>query len=538
MILRVLSALSLFTIFFSSAVPTKAQETGAESITASELRTHLQFIAADELAGRNAPSTELKITSRYLAAIVESYGFQPLMSDGSFLQHLPLEVRSIVPGETHFKVSSDSGEHHFSYPQAFGLTRFSLSGRFSGEVVFVGYGLEAPDQGWDDYGSIDLTGKVVVMLEGSLPADHLLRQPENRRIVRRRSYAARERGAAAVINVISEERETEFRQRNLIFQTRNQVSLRSSEDAPGISSGPSLAQPFHSIEVRHDVAAALLGVSGNDLSEMFAALGRGEQLKGKEITGSRVEGAVSSSVRDDYTSNVVAFLPGSDPVLKDEYVLFGAHHDHLGVREGRILNGADDNGSGSVALLELAQAFSLERPKRSVVMVWHTAEEKGLWGAEYFMEHSPIAYEKMSAELNLDMICRNDPESLYLIGSDKLSTRLDAVINSVNDRYIHLNFDYTYNDNAHPDRFFFRSDHYPYIQYGIPAVWFFCGTTEDYHQETDSIDRVDFKKMERVARLVYLVGFEIANMSGILELDAHPQITSRGAHNLQVRWRQ
>ena len=143
----------------------------------------------------------------------------------------------------------------------------------------------------------------------------------------------------------------------------------------------------------------------------------------------------------------------------------------------------------------------------------------------------------MSAELNMDMICRNDPDHLYIIGSNKLSSELDAIINAINDRNIGLNLDYKYEDPSHPDNFFFRSDQYSYIQYGIPAVWYFCGTTDDYHRETDTIDRVDFVKMAKVTRFVYLTSMTIGNLPEMLKLDVHPEITSRGEHNLQVKWR-
>jgi Zn-dependent M28 family amino/carboxypeptidase len=202
-----------------------------------------------------------------------------------------------------------------------------------------------------------------------------------------------------------------------------------------------------------------------------------------------------------------------------------------------VYNGADDNGSGMVAMLELAQAMVIEPPKRSVIFVWHTGEEKGLWGSFYFVSHSPVPVENMSAELNMDMLCRNDPNSIYLIGSNKLSTELDASIHAMNDQSIHLNLDYTYEDPDHPDRFFFRSDQYPYIRYGIPAVWFFCGTTEDYHQETDTEDRVDYTKMERVTKLVYLTAMDIGNKAEMLNLDIHPEITTRGEHNVKINWR-
>jgi Zn-dependent M28 family amino/carboxypeptidase len=246
---------------------------------------------------------------------------------------------------------------------------------------------------------------------------------------------------------------------------------------------------------------------------------------------------LKTSKGKDSTYNVVAWLEGTDEQLKKEYILFGSHHDHIGTREGRIYNGADDNGSGTVAMLELAQALQIQRPKRSVIFVWHTAEEKGLWGSRYFVEHSPVPIDNMSAELNMDMICRNDPDHLYIIGSNKLSSELDAIINAVNDKHIRVELDYKYEDPKHPDNFFFRSDQYPYIQYGIPAVWFFCGTTEDYHQETDTIDRVDFAKMERVTRFVYLTAMALGNKPEMLRLDLHPEITSRGEHNLKVKWR-
>jgi Zn-dependent M28 family amino/carboxypeptidase len=145
--------------------------------------------------------------------------------------------------------------------------------------------------------------------------------------------------------------------------------------------------------------------------------------------------------------------------------------------------------------------------------------------------------EKISAQLNLDMISRNDPDSIYLIGSRILSSGLDEALRHVNAQDTRLGFDYAYEDPRHPDRFFFRSDHYPYIQYGIPAVWLFCGTTEDYHQETDTVSRVDFEKMARITRLAFASILYIGNLTDLLALDVHPEITTRGAHNTRITWR-
>jgi Zn-dependent M28 family amino/carboxypeptidase len=189
----------------------------------------------------------------------------------------------------------------------------------------------------------------------------------------------------------------------------------------------------------------------------------------KALTGKTAEIAVLFDHRTVTTPNVVAYLPGSDPVLKDEYVVIGSHHDHNPPREGRVFPGADDNASGCVAMFVIAKAMMLERPKRSVIFVWHTAEERGLVGAYYFVQHSPVPPEKISANLNLDMITRNDTNSIYLIGSTKISSELDRSFHAMN-AGVKLTLDYKYDDPAEPNRFFFRSDQYPYMRYGIPGV--------------------------------------------------------------------
>ncbi|MDH5745132.1 MAG: M28 family peptidase [Candidatus Aminicenantes bacterium] len=512
-----------------------AQQTAVDSITAEELKFHLGFIASDEFQGRNAPSQGLNIASRYIATQVESYGLRSLMPDGSFFQKIPLEVHTVDQAHTRIRLTSRRATKDFTFPQDFGISdRFYKEMKISGEVLFVGYGLSSSKLSWDDLQGLNLKGKIVVMLDPDLPGNHRLNIPENRRILRFRSHNIGGKGAAAVLTVISEEREKNLTENGFHFDSSPRCRL--AEELKTVWMKPS-QQRYLRAEIRHSVATEILGLSQEELKEMFATIKRGEQVPAKELQRKKIDISLKIQKGRDSTHNVVAWLEGTNEQLKQEYVLFGSHHDHIGAREGRVFNGADDNGSGTVAMLEIAQALSIARPKRSVILVWHTAEEKGLWGSRYFVEHSPVPVEKMSAELNMDMICRNDLDHLYLVGSNKLSSELDAIIQAVNDRHIRMNFDYTYEDPKHEDNFFFRSDQYPYIQYGIPAVWFFCGTTEDYHQETDTVDRADFDKMERVTRLVYLIAMEIGNWPEMLKLDLHPEITTRGEHNLKVRWR-
>jgi Zn-dependent M28 family amino/carboxypeptidase len=231
------------------------------------------------------------------------------------------------------------------------------------------------------------------------------------------------------------------------------------------------------------------------------------------------------------TQNVVAVFEGSDPVLKDEYVALGAHYDHVGiglpVNGDAIYNGADDDGSGTTALLAMAEALAKapKRPKRSVLFVWHTGEEKGLWGSRYFTNYPTVPLEKIVTQINIDMIGRSKkegdtnirnadlsgPNEVYVIGSKMMSTELGELTEIVNKDYLNITFNYRYDNPTDPNRFFFRSDHYNYARKGIPIVFFFDGVHEDYHRPGDSVDKIDLQKMEKVTRTVYMLLWEVAN---------------------------
>lgn len=236
-----------------------------------------------------------------------------------------------------------------------------------------------------------------------------------------------------------------------------------------------------------------------------------------------------------YTQNVVGVLEGTDPVLKNEYVAMGAHYDHVGnsistncrpIDGDTICNGADDDGSGTTAILAMAEAFSHgARPKRSLLFVWHCGEEKSLWGSAYINEFPIIPLNQIITQLNIDMIGRSKkegdtnprnkelsgPNEIYVIGSKMMSTELGELSERINNSYLKLNFNYKYDDPRDPNRFFFRSDHFNYAQKGIPIIFYFDGEHEDYHRPTDSPDKIDYQKMEKVTRTVYVTAWELAN---------------------------
>ncbi|HEX7241047.1 MAG TPA: M28 family peptidase, partial [Longimicrobiaceae bacterium] len=219
--------------------------------------------------------------------------------------------------------------------------------------------------------------------------------------------------------------------------------------------------------------------------------------------------------------NVVGVLPGSDPARAGEYVAVGAHYDHIGVGDpvngDSINNGADDDGSGTVAVLEIAERFAAaaQRPARSLLLVWHTAEEEGLLGSEYFTDHPTVPRASIVAQLNIDMIGRNHPDSLSVVGSRRLSTGLGATIEAVNRRAQRpLLFDYGYDAPGHPEQIFCRSDHYNYARYGIPIAFFTIGLHADYHKPSDELEKIDFDKLTRVTQLIGDVVGEVANAPG------------------------
>jgi len=234
-----------------------------------------------------------------------------------------------------------------------------------------------------------------------------------------------------------------------------------------------------------------------------------------------------------YTQNVVATLEGADPALRREHVALGAHYDHVGIGTpvdgDSIYNGADDDGSGTTAVLAIAGAFARgERPRRSLLFVWHAGEEVGMWGSRYLNEHPPVPPDDIVAQLNIDMIGRSrqagddsaanrdltGPEEVYVIGPQIMSDDLGALIAGVNDDYLGLEIDDRYDRVDEPSRFFFRSDHIHYARNGIPIAFFFTGVHEDYHRPSDHAARIDYAKLEKVTRTIYAVARELANQEG------------------------
>jgi Zn-dependent M28 family amino/carboxypeptidase len=378
----------------------------------------------------------------------------------------------------------------------------------------------------DAYQGLDVKDKIVVIASGDgLPKGISQADLTGRRGVDWDDPAAyaQKRGAKALLAIPDFQMISNwerFRQRIMERTQATVEKFRADEpQLPRVIISPQMANALFQGEARNATAIFDGAATGNNVAPF-------ELSADKRVSINLVArpGVVS-------TQNVVAVLEGSDPVLKNEYVAIGAHYDHVGigapVNGDIIYNGADDDGSGTTAILAIAEALAKTspRPKRSVLFVWHCGEEKGLWGSKYFTQFPTVPLSQVVTQLNIDMIGRSKregdatpanknlsgPNEIYVIGSKMMSTELGQLSERVNASYLNLAFNYKYDEPNDPERFFFRSDHYNYAQKGIPIIFYFDGVHEDYHRPSDEVSKIDFQKMEKVTRTIYLTLREIAN---------------------------
>jgi hypothetical protein len=504
--------------------PPSAAHGNADAITAAQLREYLTFIASDEMEGRDTPSRGLDTTAKFIAMNLERWGFKPAGDDGTFFQRIALQRSQLDPE----KCSAEIENQKFTYGQDFlagGDRRMAVAGgTASGSCVYVGTGYVLAAQNIDPYAGLDVRDKILVVT-GGLPKGVTFRSlqgEEGKDWDSPTGYAARH-GARGVIVLPSFSTLNQWNQlrQNAVTQGRYQVA-RFNEGGPA---------RVPSITISLAMFEALFRGEKQGAAELFSSILRGEPGESFALSANRtVSFTAGVKTETASTQNVVAVLEGSDPALKNEYVAMGAHYDHLGI--GRpvnghaIYNGADDDGSGTTAILAMAEAFAHgPRPKRSLLFVWHCGEEKGLWGSTYFSRFPTVPLDHVVAQLNIDMIGRSrlpddtnpangslsGPNEIYVIGSKMMSTDLGELSERVNKGYLNLNFNYRYDDPRDPNGFFFRSDHYNYARKGIPIIFYFDGVHADYHRPSDTVEKIDFAKMEKVTRTVFATAWELAN---------------------------
>jgi hypothetical protein len=484
-----------------------------DSITPTELRMHLEFLASDELGGRYTLSPNFPIAARYLAAHLEAYGFRGAGNNG-FLQTFEVVSAKPDPANNNLTLTLGDNTTNYGFGDVYPFNAIS-TGSAQGAIVFVGSGISSRSQNRDDYAGLDAKGKIVLMAPG-IPADIDASRLEPSE---QGEGAARAHGAVGILYLPAQRFADAMKNKAFVerFATRESVRLAREADGrlPSLTLGP-------------DLADKLLALAGLNLKAAYEALSKKQPLVPKALNGASARIDVAVQQTRSTTENVAGILDGTDPQLKNEYVVFSAHYDHLKTTaDGKIYPGADDDGSGTTAVLAIARAMSLNRPKRSVLVMFHAGEELGLLGSEYNTDFAPaVPLDKMVADLNIDMIGRSKPRgdddkldehltdanTVYLVGSNRMSRELHEISEETNAQFQRLHLDYYYNDPSNPERIYFRSDHWNYAKHGVPIIFYFDGTHVDYHRPTDTVDKIDFTKLTQITRLVFETGWRIANL--------------------------
>ena len=503
----------------SSLDATDKREFYMNTITVKELKEQLFILAADDFEGRETSKPGQKKAAAYIENYYESLGLEKGSMNGVQQQSFPLRKRKLTS-----TILTVNGKNYESSKDIFSLDAEGLEGtKTFKKIVFAGYGIS--EGRYNDYQDLDVKDALVVVMDG---------EPKNKKgkslisgdaeQLSDWSYdpglkvaMAQQQGAKAIV-VIRRDYAT-FLPRIKFWLESEKMELIEDMDE-GVATGIPL------IFTNEKSANEWFNL---DLTNNLGKFGK----KGKKLPHSKhrlslnviyTEVSLNVNVTDEMVSseNVLAFIEGSDETQKNEIVVVSAHYDHIGIVNGEINNGADDDGSGTVSAMEIAQAFIQAKkdgngPKRSVLVLHVSGEEKGLFGSDYYTRHPVYPLANTVCDLNIDMIGRVDEahkdneKYVYLIGSDRLSMDLHNISEGVNKQTSNLVLDYTFNSEDDPNQFYYRSDHYNFAKNNIPVIFYFSGVHEDYHKPGDDPEKILYDKMCSIAQLVFSTAWEVAN---------------------------
>lgn len=483
-----------------------AQEKDIINIT--NLKANLEVLASDEFEGRETATRGDRLAQLFIISELKKSGVKPLPEYPDF--RMPIEL-TLTKTSDKSKFTVDMGEGKEKKVIKFGEDIVSWSKYRSDtvlnyQVVFAGYGLDVPELDWDDYEGLDVRGKLVIIAPGVPKALNPENDPRvEEELSGAKIYAAYGKGVAGIILVGDKSIEEEWSSLG-----KPAISLPSKTSTRNPRSGVFL--------MREEGLTKLLAGSPLSPEEYIQKSSAGVKLPAFQL-GQSGTLVIIASQEKGYTTNIIGYIEGSDPVLKEEFVALGAHYDHVGIDRGKVYNGADDDGSGIVAVLETARALVREKKfKRSVLVVFHGAEEKGLLGASYLSDNFG-RMDKIIAQINMDMVGREHPDSIYSVGSAKISSELKAIVEEVNKKTVNFAFNYKFDEPDDPNRIYERSDHYHYARKGIPVVFFYDYMLEDYHKPGDDIEKINFEKIKKVSELIYHLSIRLANLDKRLTPD-------------------
>ncbi|WP_346862745.1 M20/M25/M40 family metallo-hydrolase [uncultured Draconibacterium sp.] len=515
--------ISLILLFLSFNLLVRAQKNELKTITENDLRAHLEFVSSDYLQGRdfNSEVPGLEITANYLKAQCMKMGLKPGVE--GYFQHV--EMVSVVPDfkNTFCKLLDADRNELYSDSDIFSLGGSEKSDTITGDIVFAGYGWYNDKTKYNDTEGMNLKGKVVLVMTRNLESVKEGGKIEANTEMRKMQKAMM--GGAKAIILVPDPMNDNASILKEIKKYSSGGMFHLKED------NSRLSVPMQMIFGTEQLANEILKETGKTLADLQKEINESGSPKSFEVKECKAQIQLAKETISIDGKNVIAIVEGSDPVLKNECVVISAHYDHIGMNEnGEVYNGADDNGTGTVALLEIAEAFQgmKTKPKRSIVFVWVTAEEKGLFGSNYYSQHPVIPLANTLADINLDMVGRsaeNEPEKgdemskqlagpngLYIV-SGKQSSELMKISDEVcKELGLVPSDDLT-------KEFLTRSDYFHFYKNGVPILGLSTGMHDDYHKTTDEIEKIDFTKMKRVAQYSFLVAYQVANQKNRITVD-------------------
>lgn len=452
----------------------------------AEISSHIKYLASDDLKGRMSGTPGAEKAAHYISSEFKKSGLKPLGENGTYFQEFSFTQGVELGSENSLEFISDNTQNKLELGKEYNTLNFSSSGHIDAELVFAGYGISAPELEYDDYKDLDVKDKVVLVMR-YIPEEYNSENPfYDYAPLRYKAMNARERGAKAII-----------------FFTPN--SEQEEDDLTSVGLDYSYSDSgIQSLILKRDIAEELLLSAGKNLKEIESEL---SNKKNTSFEFPDLKAEVNTEVVEEEgrTVNVVGLIEGADSVLKDEYIVIGAHYDHIGLgkRNSRsyaksgdsIHNGADDNASGVAGLVELAEFFSCKKKtlNRSLVFISFSAEELGLIGASYYVDNPKVSIDNTVAMINMDMIGRLDNNELTIFGVGS-SPEWEGIINDSNSKH---NFDISLNNSG-----FAPSDQSVFFAEGIPVLHFFTGLHDDYHTPSDDWEKINSKGQQKVLAIM------------------------------------
>ena len=487
-----LNSTFVFTFLLFLSFTSLCQQIDNPEITAEEIQRHINFLASDDLKGRDSGTEELFEAANYISDEFNSYGLYPLF-EGNYLQAFPF-IKSIELTENNSLVFSIGDEKITpTLKEEYTTVPFSGNTSIEGSLVFAGFGISASDLDYDDYNGIDVTGKIVVVMRSTPEPDVPHSEFDIHSPLRKKASVARDKGAIGIIFI------------NSFDDHKKEDDLIEFEYDRG-----GAITDFSVLNVKRDIIERLFAFNDFNFKEYYDKIIETKEPASFEFKNSTVSIVTEINEIESISWNVGGYLKGNDPELKDEYIIIGAHFDHLGMGgdgslyrgdELKIHNGADDNASGTTGVLELAEKFSSEKDniKRSVVFLAVSGEELGLLGSNYFVNNMPFPTEDAVTMINMDMIGRMKDSSLIVYGTGTSSNWKDLL-----NEHNNYGFNLTFNDEGYGP-----SDHSSFYGKKIPVLFFFTGTHEDYHKPSDDSEKINAEGEEAILHYVYNVSIDI-----------------------------